>query len=75
MLEEEDSFDNSKIPYKYQIVINETLRNDLLITAGYVKSTAELSTIQILSARALQRARNRNVADDHKKRQEEMNRK
>lgn len=74
MLKEEEQFDNSKIPYKYSIVIGETLRNDLIVQAGRVESLPPASPIQLISIRALQRARNKDVADDYKERQEEMNR-
>ena len=69
MLKQGENFDDNSIPKHYQSLIYETVRTDLKVQAGYIKPSDNLTNIQHLSVMALLRARNKDMADESKKRQ------
>jgi hypothetical protein len=69
MLKQGESFDEESIPSYYKSLIYETIRTDLKVQAGYVKPSDNLTNIQHLSVMALLRARNKDMADENRKRE------
>jgi hypothetical protein len=72
MLEVGDEFDWKTVSFNLQPIINETIQNDLIIQAGRESSLPTASRIQLISVRALQRARNRYESDEIEKQKEKM---